>query len=89
MRKQFIVYDERANAVEGTDNAAVLVCEDSLKQARRWDGRGYVWSYDVQAGTKRDERSGRIVDELVNEAYEGPTLFLERQDAREKQGGKK
>lgn len=85
--KQFIVYDERANPVNGTDDAAVLVCEDTLKRARRCGMAGHVWSYDVKPGTKVDERSGKVVDELINEQYEAPTLELERIE-RQNGGGK-
>lgn len=62
--KLFIIYDERA-MLEGTDEACVLCCANSLKEARRdvreMFPRGVIYEYDTQG------------QELVNERYvEGP-----------------
>ena len=66
--QQWIVYDERANSVDGTDEAAVLVCESTERQALAWTGRGYVWKYDVDTDGKT----------LINETFVGPTNELRK-----------
>jgi hypothetical protein len=62
MRQVWLVYDQRANALADTDDANVLVTEDTEAKALAWDGPGHVWRYDVVNG-----------NELVNETYVGPT----------------
>jgi len=65
----YVIYDERANALDGTDHASVLESTERWRDVLRsdFDGThgpmGIVWGYDV------DVRNGK--NELINERFVG------------------
>lgn len=51
LKVEYLVYDQRANPVEGTAEALILACARSLKEARRDALESgmpcHIWAYDV------------------------------------------
>jgi len=58
--RTYVVYDGRANPIDGTDDATVLVTADSLQEARDYIkdsgwGECYIWSYIDDFHSLEDE----------------------------------
>ena len=63
MKRIYIIYDGRA--IDNTDEAAVMVTCDSLKEARSYKGAFgngcIVWSYTKQGKKLTDERFEEVL----------------------------